>query len=104
MCGDGNARVTPQPKRNRDFALRSRWQRLLADEIQSGGFEPLRHGLGGEAKAAMRVNVAQEFEIVRCKINHQQASARTQHPRGFTDRATAVVEEVQNLMNNDDVE
>ena len=77
---------------------------MLADEIKSGGFEPLRHCLGGKAQPAMRVLVAQKFEIVGRKINHQQASARPQHPRGFADRATAIVEEVQDLMNDDDVE
>src|ERR1700747_1628192 len=43
-----------------------------------GGLEPLCDSLGGKAKPAMRVLLAQEFEIVRGEVDHQQPSARTQ--------------------------
>ena len=65
---------------------------------------PLRHGLGREAEPAMGVLLAQEFEIVRREIDHQQPAARPQHARGLGDRARAVVEKVQHLMDDDDVE
>ena len=55
-------------------------------------------------EAAVRVLLAQEFQIVRREIDHQQAAARRQHARGLADRAAAVVEEVQHLMDDDDVE
>ncbi len=52
----------------------------------------------------MGVLVAQKLEIMRSKIDHQQAPGGPQHPRRLGDRAPAVVEEVQNLVNDDDVE
>ena len=52
----------------------------------------------------MRVLLAQEFLFVRREIDHQQPAARAQHARRFADRARAVVEEVQHLMQDDDVE
>ena len=48
--------------------------------------------------------LAQEFLLVRREIHHQQPPARAQHPRRLFDRARAVVEEVQHLMQNNDVE
>ena len=52
----------------------------------------------------MGVLVAQEFEIMRREVDHQQPPGRAQHARGFRDGARAVVEEVQHLMDDDDVE
>ena len=52
----------------------------------------------------MGVLVAQKLEIMRSKIDHQQTPGGPQHPRRLGDRAPAVVEEVQHLMNDDDVE
>ena len=52
----------------------------------------------------MRVLLAQELEIVRREIDHQQPAAGAQHARGLADRARAIVEEVQHLMDDDDVE
>ena len=51
----------------------------------------------------MRVLFAQEFEIVRGEIDHQQAPAGAQHAGGFTDRPRAVVEKVQHLVDDDGV-
>jgi hypothetical protein len=48
--------------------------------------------------------LAQEFLLVQREIDDQQPSARPQHARRFLDRARAVVEKVQNLMQDDDVE
>ena len=52
----------------------------------------------------MGVLVAQEFEIVRREVDHQQPPAGPQHARRLVDRARAVVEEVQHLVDDDDVE
>ena len=57
------------------------------DDVEAGGFEPLRHRLGGKAEPAMGVLVAQEFEIVRREIDDQQAAAGPQHARRLADRA-----------------
>ena len=61
-------------------------------------------GLGREAEPAMRMLLAQKFKIVRSEINDQQAPAGLEHARGFADRASAVVEEVQHLMDDDRIE
>ena len=53
--------------------------------IEAGGFEPLRHRLGGKAEPAMRVLVAQEFEVVRREIDDQQPAAGPQHARRLAD-------------------
>ena len=79
-------------------------ERLLRHDVEAGGGEPSAHRLGREAEAAMGVLVAQEFEIVRREVDHQQPPGRAQHARGLRDRARAVVEEVQHLMDDDDVE
>ena len=52
----------------------------------------------------MRVLLAQELELVRGEIDHQQPARRPQHARRLVDRARAVVEEVQHLVDDDDVE
>ena len=52
----------------------------------------------------MGVLVAQELEIVRGEIDDQQAAGGPQHARRRVDRARAVVEEVQHLMDDDGVE
>ena len=52
----------------------------------------------------MGMLVAQEFEIMRREVDHQQPAARAQHPGRLADRAAAVVEEVQHLVDDDDVE
>ena len=52
----------------------------------------------------MRILLTQEFLFVRREVDHQQATTRAQHARCFMDRARAVIEEVQHLMQNDDVE
>ena len=52
----------------------------------------------------MRVLLAQEFQLVRREVDDQQPAARAQHARRLADRARAVVEEVQHLMDDDDVE
>ena len=52
----------------------------------------------------MRKLLAQKFLFVWRKVDHQQASAGSQHARRHADRAPAIVEEVQHLMQDDDVE
>ena len=73
-------------------------------DVEPGRLHPLRHGLGRKAEPAMGMLVAQEFEIVRREVDHQQPAAGPQHARRLADRARAVVEEVQHLMDDDDVE
>ncbi len=52
----------------------------------------------------MRELLAQEFLLMRREVDHQQPPARAQHARRLADRARAVVEEVQHLVQDDDVE
>ena len=83
---------------------RSGRQCLLPHDVEAGGFQPLRHGLGGETEPAMGVLLAQKFEIVRREIDDQQPAAGPQHAHRFADGARGVVEKVQHLVNDDDVE
>ena len=46
----------------------------------------------------MGVLVAQELEVMRREIDHQQTPARPQHARRLGDRARAVVQKVQHLV------
>ena len=102
--GEHDARVAGEPKRYGDFALRPWRQCLLPQHVEAGGFEPLRDRLGSKAEAAMRVLLAQEFEIVRGEIDHQQPPAGAQDAGSFGDGARTVVEKVQDLMDDDDIE
>ena len=77
---------------------------LLLQHLEAGGVEPLGHGLGRKAEPAMGMLVAQELEIVRREIDHQQPPGRPQHPRRLLDGARAVVEEVQHLVDDDEIE
>ena len=101
-----HARIAREPERHRDLAVGAvlRRELLCMRDVEAGGGEPLRHRLGREAEPAMGMLVAQEFEIVRREVDHQQPAGRAQHARRFADRARAVVEEVQHLMDDDDVE
>ena len=83
---------------------RLRRQALLQHHVEIGGRHPLRHGLGREAQSAVGVLVAQELELVRREIDDQQPPGRAQHAGGLVDRARAVVQEVQHLVDDDDVE
>ena len=76
----------------------------MADHVEVGLLHPLRHGLGPEAEAQMGVLLAQEFQIVRREIDHQQPPLRAQRARGFGDRTRPIIEEVQHLMDHDDIE
>ena len=98
--------IAGEPERHRDLALRacSGARFRCSISVEAGGFHPLRHRLGGEAEPAMGMLLAQEFELVRREIDHQQPAARAQHARRLADRAGAVVEEVQHLVDDDDVE
>src|SRR5258708_36501120 len=75
----------------------------ISDHDEVGLLHPLGHGLGPEAEAQMGVLLAQEFEVVRREIDHHQPALRPQHARRLADRARAVVEEVEHLMDDDDV-
>src|SRR5262249_48643464 len=66
--------------------------------------QPLRDRLGRKAEPAMRVLLAQEFEIVRGEVDYQQPSARTQNAGSLGDGARAVVEKMQDLVDDDDIE
>ena len=98
------ARIAGEPERDRDLAVRTGGKGLLADDVEAGSFEPLRHGLGRKAEPAMGVLLAQKLKIVRREIDDQEPSARPQHPHRLADGARAVVEEVQHLVDDDDVE
>ena len=63
----------------------------------------IERGLGLDLSLDMLL-LAQEFLFLRRELDHQQSSARAQHARRLLDGATAVVEEVQHLMQDDDVE
>ena len=102
--GEHDARIARKPERHRDLAVRPGRQGLLAQHVETGGFEPLRHGFGGKAETAMGMLLAQEFEIVRREIDDQEPAAGPQHARRLGNRPRAVVEEVQDLMDDDDVE
>ena len=52
----------------------------------------------------MRVLLAQELEIVRREVDDQQPALRPQHAGRLADRARAVVEEVQHLVDDHHVE
>ncbi len=79
-------------------------KRAMQNGIKPGRFQPLRHRFRREAEPAMRMLVAQEFEVMRREIHHQQAAAGTQHPRRLADGASAVVEEMQHLMHDHEIE
>ena len=101
-CADrGRARATPRSCRRSRARARGSGACVTS---RPAARHPLRHGLGRKAEAAMRVLLAQEFQIVRREIDHQQPAARRQHARRLADRARAVVEEVQHLMDDHDVE
>ncbi len=76
----------------------------MQGDVETGSVHPLRYRFGGKSQAAVGVLLAQEFQVVRREIDHQQPAARRQHTRCLADRARAVVEEVQHLMDDDDVE
>ena len=61
-------------------------------------FQPTLELIGGEAEPAMGGLLAQEFELMRREIDHEQPAARLEQPCGFRDRGSRVVEEVQHLM------
>src|SRR6185503_13282496 len=100
------ASVAREPERNGNLAFGTGLgrKRLVHYRIEAGCRDPLRYRVGCEAEAPVRELLAQEFLLVRRKVDDQQASARTQHARRLTDRARAVVKEVQNLMKDDDIE
>src|SRR5262249_457022 len=93
---DQSARVACKPKRNGDLAFRAgfRCQRFVQHWLKTRRGDPLCHSLRSKSQAPMRKLFAQEFLFVRCKVDYQQASARTQNARRLVERGGAVVEEV----------
>ena len=67
-------------------------------DIQTRLFQPALELIGSKAEPAMGGLLAQEFELMRREVDHQQPAARLEQPRGFGDRGCRVVEEVQHLM------
>ena len=51
----------------------------------------------------MRRLLAQEFELMRREVHHQQFAAGLEQTRGFGDRGGRIVEEVQHLVQDDGV-
>ena len=85
---DDHARISSEPQRHRDLAVRRGigCQIALQGDVETRGLHPLRHRLGREAEAAMGMLVAQEFEIVRREVDHQQPPAGPQHACRLMDR------------------
>ncbi len=69
--------------------------------IKAGGAAPLGDLGIAEAEAAMGVLVAQEFEVVRRKIDQHQDPARPQHPGSFGNRRRRPVGIMEDLMDYD---
>ena len=82
-----HARIAPEPERHRDLAFARGLGRkpALLHHLEAGAVKPLRHGIGRKAEPAMGMLVAQEFEIVRREIDHQQP------PGGRSTRAASAI-------------
>src|ERR1700730_13978557 len=106
LTGERNARVMSKPQRHGDLAVRAGLGReaLMDHAFKSGLLHPLRHRVGRETEPAMGMFLAQEFEFMRREIDHQEPALGAQHAGRLADRPAAVVEEVENLVDNDDVE
>ena len=76
---------------------------LLRENPQSRLLDPLRDLLRGEPEAAMGELLAQEFHLVRRKVDDHEAAGRTQKASGFANGARGIVEKVQDLMQHDDI-
>src|SRR6185437_8445244 len=101
--GDGG-RLQAEPERHGELALG--WLRrefAEALELEPGGFQPAAELIAGKAEAPMRRLLAQELELVRREVDHEQLAARPEQTRGFCDRRSRVVEKVQHLMQHDGV-
>src|SRR5260370_821046 len=61
-------------------------------------------GRGRKAEPAMGMLGAQKFQIMGREIGHHEPPGGPQDPRGLLDRARAVVEEVQHLVDDDEIE
>ena len=72
-------------------------------ESQAGGGKPTRHHLVFEAKANVRVALAQLFALVRGEIDDQQRSAGRKYPRCLGDRGGRRVRIMQHLVDDDAV-
>ena len=67
-------------------------------ELQPRAFEPAAELIRGKAEAPMRRLLAQELELMRREVDHQQFAAGREQPRGFGDRGGRIVEKMQHLM------
>ena len=76
----------------------------MPHQIQMRCLHPLGNRLEGKSGAEMRVLLAQEFKLMRCKVDHKQSPLGSEHACGFTDRSAAVVEIVEHLVNDHHVE
>ena len=74
--------------------------------IEAGrGSSHCRDGLSGEAEPPVRMLLAQEFEIVRREIDHDQHAAGADRARAASRIADLIVpEKGQRLMDDDDIE
>ena len=79
-------------------------QKLRLARFEAGGAEPCGDIVVGEAKPAMSVLVAQEFERVRRKIDDDQTAARPQHPRRLGNGGGRPIGIMQHLMDDDRIE
>ena len=102
-----DARIAREPERHGDLAVGARLRRQRCDAASTSRPAALIHCVtvsGAKPSRRCACSLAQEFQVVRREIDDQQPPARAQHARGLADRARAVVEEVQHLMDDHDVE
>src|SRR5262249_19497598 len=101
----GKARVVGKPEGYRDLAFGTglRRQALMHHALEPCLFHPLRYGVGRETEPAMGILFAEEFKVMGREVDDQEPALRPQHARGLADRAAAVVEKVQHLMDDHDI-
>ena len=67
-------------------------------QVEFESLQPALHLVMGEAEAAVGVFLAQELQLMRRKIDDQQATAWRQHPRRLADRRPRLLREMQDMV------
>src|SRR5918994_4205114 len=71
----------PQRHRQPDLAGPFRWlERAEVRELETGALQPAGHVIGRDAEPAMGMLLAQEFQIMRRKVDDEQPPAGVQYP------------------------
>ena len=95
---DRQRRLAPgRPDHHRERIAR---QPVRLARFETGGAAPRGDIVVGEAKPAMRMLVAQEFERVRREIDNDQTAARPQHPRRLGNRGGRPIGIMQHLVDD----